>query len=94
MTTKVEKLSVSITPAQAEAIREAVKEGAYASSSDAVRDALRLWTDKRQDRAAAMEKVRRLWDEGLASGFPEPARPMSEVIEAAHARLETKRRGA
>ncbi len=87
MTTKVEKLSVSITTAQAQAIREAVKEGAYASSSDAVRDALRLWGDRRQERAAAIEKVRRLWDEGLASGPAERARSADEIKAAGRERL-------
>ncbi|HEX7759459.1 MAG TPA: type II toxin-antitoxin system ParD family antitoxin [Caulobacteraceae bacterium] len=94
MTSKVEKLSVSITASQADAIREAVKEGSYASSSDAIRDALRLWEARRRERATAIETLRRLWDEGLASGPPQPARPMSEIIESARARLELKRRGA
>lgn len=94
MATKVEKLSISITTAQAEAIRQAVEAGAYASTSDAVRDALRLWEDRRRERAAAIEKVRRLWEEGIASGEPQPARPVSEIIATAQAKLEKRRRGA
>lgn len=85
MASNVEKLSVSITTAQAEAIREAVREGAYASSSDAIRDALRLWEDKRRERAALIEKARKLWDEGLASGFAE-AEPLEVILAKARER--------
>ena len=91
MTTKVEKLSVSITTAQAEAIREAVKEGAYASSSDAIRDAIRLWTDKRQDRAELVKRARRLWDEGLASGPAETRRSAEQIKAEGRARLANLR---
>jgi len=93
MNSKVEKISVSITTAQAEAIREAVREGAYASSSDAIRDALRLWEDRRRHRADLIANARRLWDEGLASGFAEPRRSAEEIKAAGRQRL-AKLRGA
>ncbi|MBS0408781.1 MAG: type II toxin-antitoxin system ParD family antitoxin [Proteobacteria bacterium] len=93
MATKVEKLSISITTAQAEAIRQAVEAGAYASTSDAVRDALRLWEDRRRERAAAIETVRRLWQEGLASGVAEERRSADQIKAAGRARL-AKVRGA
>lgn len=86
MTSKVQKISVSITTNQAASIREAVKEGAYASSSDVIRDALRLWEDKREHRARLIDNARQLWDHGIASGFAEPAEPMEDIIARARAR--------
>ena len=85
--TRIEKMSVSVTTELAENVREAVRSGDFASSSDAVRDALRLWSDKRRNRTLAIERLRQLWDEGLASGEPQPARSAEEIIKAGQARL-------
>ena len=39
----VEKMSVALTPEMAAAVRDAVASGEYASASEVVREALRLW---------------------------------------------------
>jgi antitoxin ParD1/3/4 len=67
---KVEKLSVALTPDMATMLREAVESGDYASASEVVRDALREWKLRRGMREREVEELRRLWDEGLASGPP------------------------
>jgi antitoxin ParD1/3/4 len=84
--TKIEKLSIAVTHEQADALRQAVNDGAFASTSEAVRDALRDWTDKREARAAALRRIGELWDEGIASGPPQPARSVEEIIAAARGR--------
>jgi antitoxin ParD1/3/4 len=88
---KVEKISVAVTPEQAEELRLAVLEGDFASSSEAVRDALRDWSQKRKLRAAAVEKIGQLWDEGMASGVSESYRTAEEISAEGRRRLsETK----
>jgi antitoxin ParD1/3/4 len=88
---KVEKISVAVTPEQAEELRLAVLEGDFASSSEAVRDALRDWSQKRKLRAAAVEKIGQLWDEGMASGVSEGYRTAEEISAKGRRRLsETK----
>jgi antitoxin ParD1/3/4 len=68
----VEKLSIALTTQQADLLREAVDSGEYATASEVVRDAMRIWQEKWEARQADIRKIRQLWDEGIASGKPEP----------------------
>jgi antitoxin ParD1/3/4 len=60
--------SYSIGPHFEAMVKAMVKDGRYASASDVVRDALRLLEDEEMARQAAIERIRKLWDEGIASG--------------------------
>jgi antitoxin ParD1/3/4 len=91
--TQVEKVSVALTAELAEEVREAVRRGEYASSSEVVREALRDWSFKREGRAAAIARFRQLCEEGLASGEPQERQPLEDFLMEAHARL-AKMRGA
>ena len=64
----VEKVSVALTPEMAGMMRAAVETGEYASASEVMREALRDWKTRRAQREQAIEGLRQLWDEGLASG--------------------------
>ncbi|MBB4007248.1 ribbon-helix-helix domain-containing protein [Allorhizobium taibaishanense] len=66
----VEKISVSMTPQQADLVRAAVDSGAYASGSEVVREAMRDWAAKWEIRKDDIDRLRKLWDEGKASGEP------------------------
>ena len=44
----IERMTVTVTPEMALAIRTALDQGAYASSSEIVREALRDWQHKRR----------------------------------------------
>ena len=66
----VEKMSVALMPEMATMMREAVKTGEYASSSEVMREALRDWRYRRTQRAKAIDELGRLWDVGIASGEP------------------------
>ncbi|TJU93437.1 MAG: type II toxin-antitoxin system ParD family antitoxin [Mesorhizobium sp.] len=68
----VEKMSVAVTPQQAAIMREAVEAGEYATASEIVREAMRDWLAKRELRHDDIRRLRQLWDEGKASGRPEP----------------------
>ena len=80
---QVEKVSIAVTPEMAAMLRSAVASGEYASSSEVVREALRDWKERRTLRNEAIAELRRLWDEGLASG---------ELVESedAFARIRAK----
>jgi antitoxin ParD1/3/4 len=84
---KIEKLSIAVTHEQADALRRAVDDGSFASTSEAVRDALRDWTDKRAKREEALQRIRMLWDAGLASGMAEGRRSVEDIIAAGQRRL-------
>jgi antitoxin ParD1/3/4 len=64
----VEKLSIALTPEMAEIVRQSVKDGEYASSSEVIREALRDWTIKRQLQQNELMQLRNLGQTGLDSG--------------------------
>jgi len=68
----VEKLSIALTPELASDVRQAISTGDYASTSEVIRDALRVWKDARDQRSVAIEELRRLRREGVESGGGEP----------------------
>lgn len=64
----VEKISVALPTDMANMVPRAVEAGDYASSSEVVREALREWKARRVTRAQATAELRKLWDDGIASG--------------------------
>lgn len=62
-----EKISVTITPDQLRQVRSSVERGEYASASEVMRAALRLWTQQRledEERLASIRaRVRRSLDD-------------------------------
>jgi len=64
----VEKMSIALTPEMAAAVRAAVENGEYVSHSEVVRDALREWQLRRALHDREVEELKRLWQEGVASG--------------------------
>lgn len=53
-----EKISVTMTPDMLRSVRESVEAGEYASTSEAVRDAVRLWQRQRMDDAERLLTMR------------------------------------
>ncbi|MCW1410727.1 MULTISPECIES: type II toxin-antitoxin system ParD family antitoxin [Rhizobium] len=86
----VEKISVSMTPQQADLLRDAVQSGAYASSSEVIREAMRDWSAKWQQRRGDIQKMREMWAEGKASGAASPV-DFDEVLEEARQELKADR---
>jgi antitoxin ParD1/3/4 len=53
-----EKLSITMTAEMWREIRASVESGKFASTSEAMRDAVRLWQRERQERAELLESIR------------------------------------
>ena len=64
----VSKISIALTAEMTELVRRAVDSGEYASSSEVIREALREWKHRHSLPPYERDEVRRLWQEGLASG--------------------------
>lgn len=80
-------LTISLTPQQASRLQTAVDTGAYASNSEVIRDALRLWEQREELRELEIARLKRAYDEGVASG------PGREIDPGAFlAELKAKRR--
>ncbi len=66
--TNMRTLTVSLTPHQAAMMESAVQSGGYASNSEIVRDALRLWEQREELRRLEITRLRQAYEEGKASG--------------------------
>lgn len=86
----IEKVSVALTGEQISAIRAAVDSGEYATTSEVIREAIRDWQAKRELRQEEMNRLRKLWDEGIASGDAGPL-DMDDLRREACARLDAAR---
>ena len=84
----LEKISVAVTPEMAAMMREAVGSGEYASASEVMRDAMREWRARRDERAKALEEIGRLWDVGIESG---PSVDGKEALDRIRAKLSADR---
>jgi antitoxin ParD1/3/4 len=53
-----EKISVTMTSDMLQSIRESVESGEYASTSEALRDAVRLWRQRRLEHSERLSAIR------------------------------------
>jgi antitoxin ParD1/3/4 len=87
----IQKVSVALTSEQLAALKSAVEAGEYATTSEIVREAIRDWQLKRELQRHEIKRLRRLWDEGKASGL---ARPFNVKRTVARARARLSKTGA
>ena len=80
----IENISIALPLEMVTAVRQAVNNGEYASSSEVIREALRDWTLKRSLRRQGIEELREVWQEALQD--KSPGIPMDDVLD----RLERK----
>ncbi len=83
----IQKVSVALTGEQLAALKAAVETGEYATTSEAIREALRDWQWKRELRSEDLNRLRQLWQEGKASGAAEPV-DLAAAHEEARVRLD------
>lgn len=76
-------LTISLTPKQIGSLSRAVETGAYASNSEVIREALRLWEQREQIRDLELARLKQAYDAGIASGEP---------IDGEHAMTELRSR--
>jgi antitoxin ParD1/3/4 len=76
---KVEKMTIALTPEMAGFVREVVAKGQYASTSEAIREAVREWQERRDLLGYTVEELRGLVQEGLDSGISD-ATSMADII--------------
>lgn len=64
----VKKFTISLISEEVESLRNAVEAGEYTSTSEAIRDAVRGWRERRDLLGYSTEELRQLFHEGLESG--------------------------
>jgi antitoxin ParD1/3/4 len=65
---KVQKISVALTPELNKVVQDAVASGKYASGSEVVREAIRGWSQYETAKAESLAYMRALIQEGIDSG--------------------------
>lgn len=66
------ELNVSVSGQQAQVLRDAVESGEYATPGDIVHEAISVWQAHRAVEHDDNQWLQRSWDEGKASGEPQP----------------------
>jgi len=84
----VEKMTIALTSEMAGFVRTAVETGEYASTSEAIRDAVREWKERRDLLGYTIEDLRVLVQQGIDSG-PSSLTTMEDVKLAARRRLKS-----
>ena len=82
----VKKVSIALTAEIIAMLEDAVDTGEYTSTSEVVRDALRLWKSRRATYEIDPEELRRLWAEGLASGRSTEGEEVFDRLRAKYAK--------
>ena len=85
----VEKISIALPSEMTALVKEAVAAGEYSSSSEVIRDALRVWKFERAAKEAALAELRAEIQKGFDSGTGENL-DIEEFIQRAKARWENK----
>jgi antitoxin ParD1/3/4 len=62
------ELHVTLKPALAQVVQQAIETGEYASQDEVVNEALLEWRLRRELNPTERDALCRLWDEGIASG--------------------------
>jgi antitoxin ParD1/3/4 len=89
---KIEKISVALTPELASMVREAVERGSYASTSEVIRDALRVWKQRAERHDDAIAEIRQLWQEGLESGSAADGKIVMARLKRRYAETRSRKR--
>ena len=82
-------LTISLTAQQIARLQSAIEGGTYASNSEIVRDALRLWEQREEMRALELDHLKRAYADGMASGKPVEVEP-AEFLRGLKAERRTR----
>ncbi|MGJ8570633.1 MAG: ribbon-helix-helix domain-containing protein [Hoeflea sp.] len=81
-------LTISLSQQQIARLQQAVASGSYASNSEVMRDALRLWEQRQELRELEINRLKLAYDDGMASGEARTIDPETLLAE-----LKAERRG-
>jgi len=83
-TDKAEKISITLPPDMLSLIKEKVKDGAYASTSEVIREAMRLWQKQEEEHHARLAVIRARLEHSAQSGGPVPLDRAFDALEETH----------
>lgn len=81
---KAEKITITLPPDMLAVIKEKVQSGAYGSTSELIREAMRLWQKQEEEYQARLAFLRDRLERSAKSGDPVPLDEAFEQIETFH----------
>ena len=81
---KAEKISITLPPEMLAAIKEKVRAGSYGSTSEVIREAMRLWQKLDEERQMRLAVIRQRLENSANSGAPVPLKKAFAQIEKIH----------
>jgi len=83
---KAEKISITLPPDMLNDIKKKVSSGAYSSTSEVIREAMRVWHKQEEEHQARLSLLRERLEHSANSGQPVPLDQAFEQIGNLHQR--------
>ncbi len=81
---KVERITITLPPDMLASIKKEVRSGSYASTSELIREAMRMWQKREEEHKARISLIRERLAHSEQSGEPVPLNIAFKTIEELH----------
>lgn len=88
---KAERITITLPPEMLASIRQKVNTGSYGSTSELIREAMRLWQKKEAEYEARISLIRQRLEQSTKSGEPLALNAAFGSIEELHERRMQKK---
>lgn len=88
---KAERITITLPPDMLASIKQKVNSGSYGSTSELIREAMRLWQKKEEEHEARISLIRQRLEQSTKSGKPIPLNAVFGSIEELHKRRMQKK---
>ncbi len=83
-TEKAERITITLPPEMLASIKDKVRSGAFGSTSELIREAMRLWQKKEEEYETRLSLIRDRLANSTQSGTPVPLDDAFKTIERLH----------
>ncbi len=83
---KAERITITLPPDMLSSIKQKVSSGSYGSTSELIREAMRLWQKREDEHEARLAMIRSRLEKSRNSGKPIPIDEAFSKIEELHKR--------
>jgi len=81
---KAERITITLPPDMLASIKKEVSSGSYASTSELIREAMRMWQKREEEHKARISLIRERLAHSEQSGEPVPLNIAFKTIEELH----------
>ena len=81
---KAERITITLPPDMLASIKKKVSSGSYASTSELIREAMRMWQKREEEHKARISLIRERLAHSEQSGEPVPLNIAFKTIEELH----------